>query len=325
MIGYTSWPNVEENYKSTLAREFNYVTIFTTMTYLQPDRGRFTLNIRDMEAAFSREHGMKLLGAPLIWDNWYKHTDTPAWLKFATPDCGGWSKAELDEIMKTHIQTVVSHFKGAFSVWQVVNEPLKRDRDLTPGPLSQADIRDSCWYKLLGEDYIAKAFTYAHAADPQALLMMNDQFGYRGTDRLQGDKFLELVKKLKDQGVPIHVAGYQMHLQAQLLQPNFLDDFRDFLQKSASLGIQVHITEMDVYQGPPGAFPNPQQRVKEIYESILATCLQFSHCKALTVFGITDKYGSARENLPNAAALLFDESYKPKPAYFGVLDALKRK
>ena len=170
----------------------------------------------------------------------------------------------------------MSHFKGSVAAYVVVNEPFKRTREpgggtqplreheLRPGPYTPSDLKDSCWKKILGEGYIAKAFTYASEADPDALLIMNDSFnGSRGYDRIMQDKFMELTRKLKAQGVPIHAVGTQMHLDASTnraglptLPPTYLEDFRDLLKKGQEIGVQVHVTEMDVYV-PAGMYPDP--------------------------------------------------------------------
>ena len=337
-----SWGAADEPYKLTLAKEFNYVTVFPTMLNVEPQRGTFRFAVRDVEVAFAKEHGLKIKGHPLVWGN---TRVLPAWLKFDQADCGGWSPAELDQIMKEWIQATVSHFKGSITTWEVVNEPFKRDdRTMSPGPYTPSDLQDSCWKRILGEGYIAKAFSYAHEADPDALLTLNDQFNNRfgggtfsgvaqgfpsspGNDRLQRGKFLELVRKLKAQGVPIHVAGYQMHLDAQKgISATYLEDFRDFLQKAQEIGIQAHVTEMDVYL-PTGLLPDPAQKLKEIYKGVLNTCLQFANCTAFTVWGISDKDwspGPSASTPTGAAPLLFDAKYQPKPAYYGVMEALKR-
>lgn len=341
-----------EPYALTLVQEFNYVTIFTNMDGVETERGKFRFDVRDAQVAFAKEHGLKMKGHPLVWDKLgglevplgqNKNADTPAWLKFNQPDCGGWSPAELDQIMKEWIQTFVSHYKGSITAWDVVNEPLKdsrppgavrpiAERDLIPGPYTPSDLKNRCWTRILGEDYIAKAFKYAHEADPDALLILNEYFGV-GTDRVKLDKFLELVPKLKAQGVPIDAAGYQMHLDATArfrdpagniqigIPPAYLEDFRNFLKNARDIGIQVHVTEMDVYI-PPG--PDLPQKLKEIYKGVLSTCLQFANCTALTTWGITDKYGLIRDAHSDAAPLLFDDHYQPKPAYYGVMEALKR-
>jgi endo-1,4-beta-xylanase len=331
----------EALYNSVMAQEFNYVNIFPGMPGVAAERGKFNFTNQDKQVAFAKERGLKILIHPLVWENWEKHTDTPAWLKFNQPDCGGWSPAELDQILKEWVQTYVSHYKGSVTAYVIVNEAFKRSQppgatrppdqnDLRPGPYTPDDLRDSCWKRILGEDFIAKAFKYAHEADPDALLIINDQFGPYGTDRVQQDKLLELVRKLKAQGVPIQAVGTQMHLGGQVgpdsvravvPQPGFLADFRDFLTKARDIGIQVHVTEMDVYL-PPG--PDLPQKLKEIYKGVLSTCLQFPNCTAFITFGITDKYSFPGVVHPDAAPLLFDVNYQPKPAYYGVMEALKR-
>ena len=344
-----------ESSNLTLAREFNYVTVFPGTPNLHTARGTFSPTVfarRDAEVAFAKTHGLKVMVTPLIWDKLgglaepaggNKDPDTAAWMKFNQPDCGGWSAAELDQIMKEWIQTYVSRFKGSVAAYVVVNEPFKRTREpggtaplqeqyLRPGLYTPSDLKDSCWKKILGEGYIAKAFTYAHEADPDAVLIMNDSFNsIRGSDRIMQDKFMELARKLKAQGVPIHAVGTQMHLDASTnraglpgLPPTYLQDFRDLLQKAREIGVDVQVTEMDVYL-PPGRLLNPAQELKDIYKGVLSTCLQFANCTAVTVFGVSDRFDSeVRDAHPEAAPLLFDANYQPKPAYHGVTEALKR-
>ena len=245
--------------------------------------------------------------------------------------------------MKEWVQTYVSRYKGSVTAYVVVNEPFKRtreprgtqplgERDLRPGPYTASDLKDSCWKKILGEGHIAKAFTYAHEADPDAVLIMNDSFNsIRGYDRIMQDKFMELVRNLKAQGVPIHAVGTQMHLDASTnraglpgLPPTYLDDLRDLLKKAQEIGVQVQVTEVDVYL-PAVMFPDPAQKLKDIYKGVLSTCLQFANCTAVTVFGISDRFDSEiRDDHPEAAPLLFDVNYQPKPAYYGAMEALRR-
>ena len=292
------------------------------------------------------------MATPLIWEKLSgraepagsnKTPDTPAWLKFNQPDCGGWSPAEMDQIMKEWIQTYVSRYNARVAAYVVVNEPFKRTREpggtnpltessLRPEPYAPSDLKDFCWKRILGEDYIAKAFTYAREADPDALLIMNDSFHSNGhSDRIMQDKFMELARTLKAQGVPIHAVGTQMHLDASTnravlpsLPSAYLEDFRDLLKKAQEIGVQVHVTELDV-SVPAGMSPDPAQRQKEIYKGVLSTCLQFANCTALTVFGLSDKFDTEVSAAhPEATPLLFDDNYQPKPAYYGVMEALRR-
>jgi endo-1,4-beta-xylanase len=116
-----------------------------------------------------------------------------------------------------------------------------------------------------------------------------------------------------------------MHLQAQLLHPDYIEEFKYFLDGARKLGVQVQITELDVYQGSREAFPDPYANQKQVYYNIVRTCVHDSNCTSITIFGVTDKYSWLRErdDLTDAKPLLFDDNYNKKPAYYGVLQALK--
>ena len=295
-------------YKPTLAGEFNSAVSIVFMKFTQPQPGRFNFSSMDQDVRFAKEHNMKLFGAALI----YRPSVSSTWLNFDRAGCGGWSATELDRILKDHIQALVRHGGSAFYAWEVVNEPT------APG-------HNGCWSRVLGEDeYIAKAFRYAREANPDVLLVLNDTFGQGGTDGGRAHDFLALIKRLKSKGAPIDVAGIEMHLELRQLRPNYIDEFKDFLEQARELGVQVHVTEMDVYQG--GAdLRDPFAKQKEVFFSVTHTCLQDSNCKALSTWGINDHYTwlAKAKGLTDAQPLLFDENYKKKPAYYGVLEALK--
>jgi endo-1,4-beta-xylanase len=300
-------------YKATLAREFNLGVTFVFMRLTQPERGRFNFRVMDKVMKFAKENKMKLAGHALL----YRDSTEPTWLHFDRSDCGGWSKKELNQIMKNHIQTVVSHGGEDFYVWDVVNEPLAKNGDMLP----------KCWYKILGEDYIANAFRYAREVNPKTLLRLNETFGQRGVDGEKAKSFFALVERLKERQVPIDAIGIQMHLEAPELRSSYLKEWRDFLQKAAALSLQVHVTEMDVYQGSVEVFHQPFEKQKEIFKAIVKTCLEFSHCTAFTTWGLTDKHNwpkqRATDQHPDAEPLLFSAEYQKKPAYFGVMEAIR--
>jgi endo-1,4-beta-xylanase len=118
-----------------------------------------------------------------------------------------------------------------------------------------------------------------------------------------------------------------MHVEAQVMRPGYLDELRYFLSRAKAAGVQVYITEMDVYQGPPGLFPNPMEHQRQIYHDMLTTCLADSNCRNFTVWGVSDARSWLTQKVmnphPDAKPLLFDEQYQRKPAYFGVLQALQ--
>ncbi|MFZ0759280.1 MAG: endo-1,4-beta-xylanase [Candidatus Sulfotelmatobacter sp.] len=301
----------DPEYRQVLGREFNLGISIVLMRQTQPERGRFNFAGMDRDRDFARAHDMKLFGQALV----YRNDNSPDWLRFDEGRCGGWSANELDQILKEQIETVVGHGGDTFYGWEVVNEPLD-------------GAHNGCWSKVLGgEEVIAKAFRYAREASPQAVLLLNETFGRDGVNEGKVDEFFRLVTKLKRQGVPIDAVGIEMHLEAQLLRPTYVDEFKYFLAAARKAGVEAQVTEMDVYQGPPGAFPDPFAVQKQIFYNIAHTCLQDSNCKGFSVWGLGDRnawHPQFRGGLSDTAPLLFDENYNKKPAYFGLLEALKQ-
>jgi endo-1,4-beta-xylanase len=300
-------------YRSIIANEFNAGVAIVFMNRTQPQPGKYDSREVDNAMQFAREHGIRLAGHALV----YRLT-SPDWLNFGWGRCGGWEPASLDHVLKQHIQTVVAYGGELFYVWDVVNEPFTNDGEL---------IR-SCWYRILGPDYIAKAFRYAHEANPNVLLRLNETFGRDGVNQKKADSFFAFIQTLKEQQVPIHVAGIQMHLEAQKLRDTYAEEFRYFLQKAQNVGVQVHVTEMDVYQGPEWFSVRPFEKQKEIFKTIIQVCLEFPHCTSVATWGLTDNYSWLRtrkilEKYPDAKPLLFDDNAGKKPAYFGVAEAFR--
>lgn len=300
-----SWDQDEKG-REILGREFNATLVMGMMGSVQPEKGRFDFSKIDRTVSFAKQHKMKVYGAALI----YRADSLPEWMRaFAQ------NPAALDEIMKNDIQTVVKHGGDAFYAWGVVNEPLSNP--------------NQPWEKRFGRDeYIAKAFRYARPAT-KAELVLNETFGLDGVDRAKTDEFFALIHRLRAQGVPIDAAGIEMHLEAQQLRPTYLDEFKYWLSQARNAGVHAYITEMDVYQGPPGAIPDAMENQKKIYHDIAATCLSNSNCKGLTVWDLSDKdtwLATKRRNPhPDAKPDLFDANDNKKPAYYGVLEALKER
>jgi endo-1,4-beta-xylanase len=140
----------------------------------------------------------------------------------------------------------------------------------------------------------------------------------QGVDREKTDDFFKLLKRLKSQGVPIDGAGIEMHLEAQQLRPTYLDEFRYWLDQARQVGVQVYITEMDVYQGPPGAVQDAFGNQKKIYHDVTATCLADSNCKALLVWDLEDRdtwlTHKGHNARPDAKPVLFGDNHEKKPA-----------
>jgi endo-1,4-beta-xylanase len=171
----------------------------------------------------------------------------------------------------------------------------------------------------LGPDYIGDAFRLAREADPSALLFYNE-YGAEGAGA-KSDRVYELVKGLKEMGVPIDGVGMQMHLDATSYpQPA---DIAANMQRLVALGLLVNISEMDVrIQSVSGTLAQRLELQKRVFHDIIAACVAQPRCHAATFWGFTDKHTWIDSAFGPDSPLLFDENYRAKPAFFGVQDAL---
>ncbi|WP_299493156.1 endo-1,4-beta-xylanase [Acaryochloris sp. IP29b_bin.137] len=294
----------DATYRAVLAREFNSLTPENAMKFgqLSPKQGQYTFEKADALVAFAEQHQMQVHGHVLVW-----HRNLPNWLTGKN-----WSRAELIDILHKHITTVVSRYQGRVAVWDVVNEALEKD----------GSLRDSIWLRGIGPEYIAMAFRWAHAADPQAKLLYND---YQAEELNPKSKAVyQLVKTLLQKGVPIHGVGWQMH--KGIKTPPNGHAIANNMRRLSNLGLEVKITEMDVsiHKGP-GSLTEKLQRQAHIYSAVLSICLQFNRCRSFSTWGLADHHSWIPSFLGHPdAPLLFDQSYRPKPAYRSLIDILQR-
>ena len=191
---------------------------------IHPQPDKYDFDGADRYVAFGEKYGMFVIGHTLVW-----HNQTPAWVF----DDGKGNLVDRDTLLKRmrdHIRTVVGRYKGRIKGWDVVNEAVNAD----------GTLRQSKWLKIIGEDYIAKAFQYAHEADPQAELYYND-YSLEELQKLNGA--VRLIKNLKAQGVPISGVGLQGH--NNLIFPS-MQQQEAAITAFAKLGVKVNITELDI-------------------------------------------------------------------------------
>ncbi|WP_353723274.1 endo-1,4-beta-xylanase [Dyadobacter sp. 676] len=302
-----------------IVRQFNSVTPENAMKMgpIHPEPGRYAWEAADAIVDFARRNGMKVRGHTLCW-----HNQTPRW--FFTDSTG--KRVTRDVLLarlKQHISDVAGRYRGKVYAWDVVNEAV---------PDTGTSIyRNSGFYEIIGEDYIEKAFEYAHAADPDALLFYND---YNTENHSKRERIFQLLKKLKAKNVPVHGVGLQGHWS--VYEPS-RDDLEKSIRQFAGLGLAVQITELDV-----SVYPKEHERrdgaaasKQSVSQETLAR--QADHYKMLfdvlrknkdvvtgvTFWNVSDK-SSWLDNFPVRGRkdypLLFDENYAPKPAFHSVVD-----
>lgn len=304
---------------------------------------------------FGLSNGMYLAGHTLVW-----HAQTPNWVFAGTnppppgvtnaapgfvantnapgtnqfgrgrfgPRFGGGfgrytgpraSREELLARMREHIHTVVGRYKGKIKVWDVVNEAL--------ADTGTNLLRNSLWLEIVGPDYIAKAFQYAHEADPAAILRYND-YGLENPAKRR--KLITLIQSLQEQKVPVHAIGSQAHVNVS----TGFAEMDQALTELATLGLPIHITELDVNSAEGGQrslgadivnnaaatqgglVSDADRRQAEAYAGIFRAFLKHDEqVEMVTFWGPNDANSWRAQGRP----LLFDGNCQPKPAFHAVI------
>jgi len=230
------------------------------------------------------------------------------------------SREELLQRMHDHITTVVGRYKGKIKVWDVVNEALSDG--------GTNILRSSPWSEIIGPDFIAKAFEYAHEADPDAILRYND---YSLENPGKRKKLITLIKSLQAQGVPVMAIGSQTHVS--VTSPSFEEEDA-VLTDLETLGLPIHITELDVNGARGGQHSNnadvaanaettqgglvsdADQKLADAYAGLFRAFLKHeTSVKVVTFWGVNDGVSWRAQGRP----LLFDANNQPKPAFSAVM------
>lgn len=303
---------------SLILAHFNSMTPENAMKMgpIHPEENRYNWEPADKIANFAVKNGLKLRGHTLCW-----HNQTPNW--FFTDSSGKMvSKEVLLARLKRHINDVVSRYKGKIYAWDVVNEAV---------PDGGTDVyRKSKFLEIIGEEYIQRAFEYAHEADPNAKLFYND---YNTEDKVKRDKIYLIVKGLVDKGVPIHGVGLQAHWS--LFEPTS-QELEESITKFASLGLSVQITELDVsvhpkqhersneaFKGVSVFTPEMDEKQAQHYKMLFEVFRKYkNNILGITFWNLSDNY-SWLDNFPIRGRkdypLLFDQNNQPKKAFFEVI------
>jgi len=282
------------------AREFNAITMGNALKMgpVHPRRGLYAFCDADQIVAFASLNDMKVRGHTLVW-----HQQQPSWVID-----GGFSRDELMAVLREHIQTVVGRYRGRIAFWDAVNEAIAPD----------GSLRDTLWLRGIGPEYIELAFRWAAEADPEARLFYNE-FGAEGRGA-KSDAVYRFAADLKQRGVPIHGVGMQAHLTQAGVSPEAV---AENMARLGALGLDVHITELDVRLEPP-ITEALLARQAQIYGDMTRVCLSAPNCKALVFWNLHDGDSWIPDAFPGRGwAHLFDEAFRPKPAYTAVMDQLR--
>ncbi len=330
--------------------QFNQIVAENDMKWMmlhpRPGADGYDFTASDALLKFGEANSMEIAGHTLVW-----HSQTPNWVfegthlppgvdkapepkaketeprrrgRFRRPrqfnlDGPRASREELLERMREHIHTVMGRYKGKIKVWDVVNEAISDGGDEV--------LRKSPWSVIIGPDFINKAFEYAHEADPDAILRYND-YGLENPEKRA--KLIKLITSLKKQGVPVMAIGSQAHLN---VSTNF-EKMDRCLTEMATLGLPIHITELDVNSAvrgqrgtgadiaenaeatKGGLVDEANRKLAEAYEGLFKAFIKHrDSVEMVTFWGANDAVSWRRGGNP----LLFDGNNKAKPAFDAVM------
>jgi endo-1,4-beta-xylanase len=299
------------------ASDFNFFTAENEMKWdtVESSQNSFNFAPGDTVANFASSKGGKLKGHTLVW-----HSQLPSWVG---------SASDVKAAMINHITKTMTQYKGKVFSWDVVNEAVYVT-DKSTG-MGNAKLRDnstgatgdhSPFVDKVGKDYIDIAFQTAHQVDPGAKLFYNDYSSEGMNDK--SNFIYEMVKSMKDRGIPIDGVGMQMHIGT----PNATvtaAQFKQNIDRLAALGLEIQISEFDI-NGCDAE--KTDAYMATTYHEIVAACVAQPKCTAITFWGINDGgswlngFAEAKCNGKSARALLFTDSFAKKAVYNSVRDAL---
>ncbi len=316
----------DPNAAAIAIKHFNTATSENDMKWslIHPQPDKYNWEPADRFVDFAEKNNMAPIGHCLIW-----HAQVPGWT-YRDEDRNLLTREALLARMKDHINSVVGRYKGRVKGWDVVNEALNDD----------GTLRNSRWLRIIGEgseekqyDFIAKAFEYAHQADPNAELYYNDYS--LDTKKEKCDGAVEIVKYLKSKGICIDGVGIQLH--AGLDYPS-KESLEYCISSLAATGVKVMMTELDIrtqtrgYRGADIRRVNRQdtadadavseeiqQKLADKYAELFSVFVKHrKDISRVTFWGVYD-----RTSWIGGSPLLFDRNYQHKPAFDAVIKVVQ--
>jgi endo-1,4-beta-xylanase len=303
----------ETEYTNILGSEFSQLQAEYEMKFgaihPRPDTDAQPYDFRGGDAlvAFAQAHNMVVRGHTLVW-----HKQVPEWITK-----GSYSPSQLARILGDHVNTVMGHYASKIYAWDVVNEAFNDD----------GSMRHTVWYDQpgigvgSGYRYVEQVLRWARVADPKAKLFYND-YDCEEINR-KSDAIYAMAKDFKKRGVPLDGIGFQTHLTLNFGSPAKLKSYARNLQRFADLGLELHITELDIRLNDSS--PASLAAQAKLYGEITNLCVRQPNCKLLQTWGFTDKHSWIPGFFKGTGwALLWDDQYEKKPAYSAVSNALAK-
>jgi len=300
--------------RETAAKQFNMMVCENEMKFdaLEPSQNSFSFGSADNLVSLAQQNDMAIRGHCLVW-----HSQVATWVSSdGKKNDKGWTREQALEIMKNHITKVMQHYKGKVREWDVVNECLDDDQTTVRSNPTSYDLRQqSVWQRAIGDDYIDSAFVYAHRADPDAELYLND-YGVELQGKAKSVAFYNLAVRLKNKGIPIHGVGLQCHFSVGEVDGVKLNRT---IKRFAEAGLKCIITELDM--GIPSTSSADLEEQARNYRMITDIVLNNDNCPSMVIWGVKDNDSWRTNSNP----LLYDSGMGKKKAWYSVRSALRHR
>jgi GH35 family endo-1,4-beta-xylanase len=294
-------------------RQFNMMVAENEMKMdaLQPSQGQFSFGSADQLVSFAQKNNMAVRGHCLVW-----HMQQPTWLSSdGKKNDKGWTRQQALDLMKRHITTVMTHYRGKVTEWDVVNECLDDDQAIVRTNPEGYKLRPTVWQLAIGDDYIDSAFVYARQADPDAVLYLND-YDVEQQGKAKTTAFYNLAMHLRKQNIPIDGVGLQCHFSVGDVDSVKLDqNIRHF----GDAGLKCAITELDM--GIASTSADDLQEQARNYRVVTDVVLNNDNCQNMVIWGIKDNDSWRQASSP----LLYTAGLDRKPAWYAVRSALRHR
>lgn len=294
-------------YPDIVSSQFGFVTIDGGIHFseVQPTPNRYDFSRSDKIVAFGEAHNMPVQLHHLVWGDDYV---LPKWLTE-----GNYSKQQLLDILHDHITTIVKRYKGRVNEYTVLNEAFTENQHVY-------GLRN--WFAdHLGNDpkYMDDYFIWAHQADPDARLILND-FNDQ-TKNSVSDAIYDYVKSARARGVPIDGVGMQMHIDG--LYPPNKQAIIDNMKRFGEIGVPVYVTEFDVNTNSVKASREYKNKLEsKITYDLVRACIESKACVSFNVFGIGSKNDLLKKiTRADSRDYMFDSRYRPRPSFYAFRQA----
>ena len=311
----------EPNAAALVPQQFDAITPENIMKaeIIHPQWDKYNFDLADKIVDYGRKNNMEINGHTLIW-----HSQLPAFVRRIK------DADSVKQFFTNHITTIASRYDGKITSWDVVNEALNED----------GTMRKSIFLDKLGDDFVTEAFRLAQKAAPNTKLYYND-YNIEQPQKRAGA--IGLIKKIQAAGVRIDGVGIQGHWHLNKVP---LKDIEASILEYSALGLKVMFTELDIevlprnFQGAdvnqrvagnPSMNPyvnglpdSVQQQLANDYAALFQLFLKHKDkISRITFWGVNDGQSwlngwpvPGRTNYP----LLFDREFKPKPAFYKVIE-----